>query len=67
MDIPLPPKPTWWPKNPYPREVFPMPPAYYAAIVPSDVLRTGISGLLGREFWDIASDAIWQAMCEQEE
>jgi hypothetical protein len=58
-------KPEWWPENPYPEDVFVMPQEYFEAIVPSPVLRTGIAGLLGREFWDLASDtiraAMWQA------
>ena len=58
-------KPTWWPENPYPASVFPMPREKYAEIVPDDDVRTGLSGMLGREFWDIAADAIWEAMQEE--
>lgn len=55
-------KPSWWPSNPYPADIFVMPRSRYAEIVPDPDLRTGLSGMLGREFWDIASDAIWAAM-----
>jgi len=57
-------KPSWWPKNPYPADVFVMPEERYAEIVPDPDIRTGLSGMLGREFWDIASDMIWAAMEE---
>jgi len=58
-------KPTWWPENPYPQSVFPMQREQYVEIVPDDDTRTGLSGLLGREFWDIVADAIWEAMQEE--
>ena len=54
-------KPTWWPKNPYPESIFPMTESKYADIVPSPELRTALSGMLGRRFWEIASDDIWEA------
>ena len=60
-------KPDWWPTNPYPVSVFPMPRERYPEIVPDPELRTSLSGMLGREFWDIASEAIWAAMLEAEE
>jgi hypothetical protein len=55
-------KPNWWPKNPYPADIFIMKRDRYAEIVPDPITRTGLSGMLGREFWDIASDSIWDAM-----
>lgn len=60
-------KPKWWPKNPYPESIFPMPREEYPKIVPDSHLRTALSGMLGREFWDIASKAIWDAMVEAQE
>ena len=57
-------KPGWWPNNPYPESVFPMRRSEYQNIVPDPKIRTALSGMLGREFWDIASDAIWAAMEE---
>jgi len=36
----------------------------YPEIVPDPQLRTALSGMLGREFWDIASEMIWEAMLE---
>ena len=57
-------KPDWWPKNPYPESIFPMPEGRYPEIVPDPELRTALSGMLGRRFWDIASDTIREAMLE---
>lgn len=59
-------KPDWWPKNPYPENIFPMPRERYLEIVPDPRTRSGLSGMLGRRFWDIASDAIWEAMMEED-
>ena len=53
-------KPNWWPENPYPKEVFPMERSEYPKIVPDDKIRTALSGCLGRTFWEMASDAIWE-------
>lgn len=55
-------KPIWWPQNPYPNDIFVMPRSRYAEIVPDPMTRTALSGTLGREFWEIASDMIWDAM-----
>ena len=55
-------KPDWWPKNPYPSDIFPMPKEKYEEIVPDPDLRTGLSGMLGREFWNIASEAVWDRL-----
>ena len=60
-------KPSFWPKNPYPESIFPMPRERYPEIVPDSELRTALSGMLGRELWDIASEAIWAAMLEAED
>ena len=55
-------KPDWWPDCPYPKSIFPMERDQYAEIVPDPKIRTALSGCLGREFWEIASGAIWDAM-----
>jgi len=55
-------KPNWWPSNPYPESIFPMPREKYAEIVPDPRIRTALSGMLGREFWNIASESIWDAL-----
>ena len=60
-------KPNWWPRNPYPESIFTMSEEQYPEIVPDPKLRTTLSGMLGRRFWDIASDAIWAAMLEAED
>lgn len=52
-------KPDWWPRNPYLENIFVMPRDQYQKIVPDPDVRTALSGMLGREFWDIASDEIW--------
>lgn len=56
------PKPAFWPKNPYPEGIFPMHRSEYADVVPDPHLRTALSGMLGREFWEIASDTIWDRL-----
>ena len=55
-------KPSFWPENPYPESVFPMPEERYPEIVPDPGLRTALSGMLGRRFWDVASETIWEAI-----
>lgn len=57
-------RPDWWPKNPYPESIFPMPEERYPEIMPDPELRTSLSGMLGRKFWNIASEDIWEAMLE---
>ena len=54
-------KPDWWPKNPYPEDVFPMTREDYVLYAPDPLLRTALSGCLGRLFWGLASDYIWEA------
>ena len=57
-------KPEWWPENPYPDDIFPMTDEEYVAAVPDEKLRTSISGCLGRMFWNIASQSIFEVMVE---
>lgn len=59
--------PEWWPRNPYPESVFPMPRERYPEIIPDPDTRTALSGMLGRLFWDIASETIWSAWREDQE
>lgn len=42
-----------------------MPRSRYAEIVPDPDVRTALSGMLGRLFWTIASDEIWERMQAQ--
>ena len=58
-------KPDWWPENPYPESIFPMDRKEYSRIVPDPLLRTALSGCLGRMFWDIASDMIYRRYQER--
>ena len=60
-------KPEWWPKNPYPKDIFPMEESRYAEIVPDPDIRTALSGMLGRRFWEIASDMIWDALITEQD
>ena len=60
-------KPEWWPDNPYPKTVFPMEREAYTDIVPDPKTRTALSGMLGREFWEIASATIWEAVKDEME
>jgi hypothetical protein len=59
-------KPSWWPSNPYPEDIFPMQRSEYVLIVPDPNTRGALSGCLGRLFWEMASDMIWEAICEHE-
>ena len=58
-------KPSWWPENPYPEDVFPGSVDDYVAAVPDPKLRTHLSGALGRDFWNVASEMIWGRYREQ--
>ena len=61
-------KPGWWPQNPYPQDIFTMTREEYVKAVPDPALRTAISGCLGRLFWEICSESIWNAIeANQEE
>ena len=63
MSEPL--KPFWWPENPYSQDIFALDDRnVYVQAVTDENLRTAISGMLGRRFWQIASDSIWSAMQE---
>ena len=55
-------KPDWWPKNPYPEDVFPMRRSEYPKIVPDEMTRTALSGCLGRTFFDMISEDIWDRL-----
>lgn len=58
------PKPDWWPKCPYPKAIFPMEEDEYPKIVPDPHTRTALSGCLGRLFWSMASEMIWERFQE---
>ena len=60
-------KPEWWPQNPYPEGIFPMAEERYVEIVPDPDIRTALSGMLGRRFWEIASDMIWDALITEQD
>ena len=56
-------KPDWWPQNPYPADIFIGDRSELPTLIPDGTLRTHLSGIMGRLFWDIASDTIfdrWQ-------
>ena len=55
-------KPEWWPECPYPKSVFPMERDDYAEVVPDPHRRCALSGMLGRESWETASEDIWRAL-----
>jgi len=54
-------KPDWWPRDPFPEDIFPMARERYQEIVPDPDIRTALSGCLGRMFWEAASDTIFDA------
>jgi hypothetical protein len=55
-------KPNWWPQNPYPEAIFTKTKKDYSELVPEPDTRTALSGMLGREFWNIAEASIWNAI-----
>ena len=55
-------RPDWWPKNPYPEDIFIGRRDELTALIPDANIRTKIAGIMGRMFWQIASDMIWDAM-----
>ena len=62
---PLMSKPDWWPQCPYPESVFPMTSDEYVRAVPDPKLRTAISGSLGRLFWELCEQRIFNALKEK--
>ena len=60
-------RPAWWPENPYPEDIFPMPREEYSKVIPDANLRGAVAGMLGRVIWDIASDMIFDAMYQAQE
>ena len=59
-------KPDWWPECPYPKDLFPMELNDITDVVPDEATRTALSGAMGRLFWELASDAIYRAMIEEQ-
>lgn len=55
-------KPDWWPENPYPEIVFPMTFDEYVKALPDPVLRSAVSGHLGRWAWGVAENMIWDRL-----
>jgi hypothetical protein len=59
------PKPAWWPECPYPEDIFPMSREEAVKLLPEDPnIRAALSGALGRIFWNIASDTIFDRLKE---
>lgn len=54
-------KPSWWPKCPYPEDIFTMTDDEYVKAVPDPLLRTRISGFLMRKGWEVAETQIIEA------
>ena len=59
-------KPDWWPTCPYPEDIFPMTREDFCKFVPDANQRTALSGCMGRLFWEIASDTIYDAFKTRE-
>jgi len=57
--------PEWWPKCPYPEDIFPMTIGQYKKIIPDPNERTAVSGCLGRLFWKIAEECIYDALVQE--
>lgn len=58
-------KPDWWPECPYPEDIFPMKREEALKYLPEDPnTRTAVAGSLGRMFWKIAEQTIWERVKE---
>lgn len=57
-------RPDWWPSNPFPASVFTLTAEQLRALIPSDLMRTGVAGLLMRQGWELASEAIYARLLE---
>ena len=58
-------RPQWWPKNPYPEDIFSMTIEGYKKAIPDPELRTSVSGFLGRMFWELADKCIYDALVQR--
>lgn len=56
--------PEWLPENPYPEELFPMSIDDYVKAVPDGVLRTAVTGCIGRWAFDVAARMIVRQLKE---
>ena len=58
--------PTWWPQTPYPESIFPM--SFkeacqrYKEAIPDGKVRTAISGALGRHFWQLGAEDVYDSL-----
>lgn len=59
--------PAWFPECPYPADIFTMTAEHYTAALPDGNVRSGVSGYLGRLFWQIAERNMAQALGERVE
>ena len=55
-------RPSWWPKCPWPAEVWPMTQEEYVKAVPDPKLRTAISGRLMRVGWELCEKDVWERL-----
>ena len=55
-------RPEWWPINPYFASIFRMSEEDIIRAIPDDLTRTGVAGKLMHDGWELASDAIYEAL-----
>ena len=55
-------KPSWWPKCPWPEDIWSVPWEEYVRGVPDPKLREKISHFLMREGWKKAEEDIWKSL-----
>jgi len=60
-------KPLWWPECPYSKDVFTMELSELTKIIKNDKILTAISGCLGRYFWTVASNMIYESWIKYED
>jgi hypothetical protein len=56
------PKPEWWPKCPWPADIWTMTDVEYVKVVADPELRTAISGFLMRRGWELAEEDILKGL-----
>lgn len=61
------PYPAWFPECPYPADIFTMTAEGYTAALPDGNVRSGVSGYLGRLFWNITQRNMAQSLGERVE
>ena len=60
-------KPSWFPECPYPESLFTMTEKEFIEVLPNPLARSRVSGYLGRLFWNMCSNEIYERWVQQQE